>query len=249
MDYQKEISETRNSCIDCYWESHEMNGEQSYVYPSVPEPYINIYFPVDSSEKAQIKGISSRSDFFEMKSKLFGVRFFLKGYYQLKLKPAHQVSDTIQDLDLISGAVETELSTSIAQADSFSNRVQIFQNYFERKLQSKISSREQNISEAFQYLVNNYRSPNVIQDYSSSSGYSTRTIHRWFSKDIGISPKKLGRIARFHQALSGLHGSKESGFYFDCGYFDQAHFIREFREFTGITPEEYFRIVSDLYNS
>lgn len=249
MDYLAEIENNRESYIDCYWESHDMDGVASYVYPSVPEPYINIYFPVNSEEKARIKGISSKSDFFEMKSKLFGVRFFLKGFYQLDLGAASRVSDSITDLGIISGDKENELAKNIAEAASFSERVQIFRAYFDLRAETPISEREENISEAFQYLVKEYRSPNVIKEYAERSGFSTRTIHRWFSNDIGIPPKRLVRIARFHQALSGLHTNKEPGFYYDCGYFDQAHFIKEFREFTGITPEEYFRIVSDLYNS
>ncbi len=249
MDYLEEKGNDRESYIDCYWESHDMAGEQSYVYPSVPEPYINLYFPVDSEEKARIKGISSKSDFFEMRSKLFGVRFFLKGFYQLGLGAASGISDSITDLEVISGDKETELARSIAKAASFDERVRIFRDYFDSKTETPISGQQENISEAFQYLVKEYRSPNLIKEYSERSGFSTRTIHRWFSNNIGIPPKRLVRIARFHQALSGLHTNKEPGFYYDCGYFDQAHFIKEFREFTGITPEEYFRIVSDLYNS
>lgn len=249
MDYLEEKENNRESYIDCYWESHDMGGEQSYVYPSVPEPYINIYFPVDSNEQARIKGISSKSDFFEMRSKLFGVRFFLKGFYQLKTGPASKISDSIIRFDQISGATEQELAKNISEAESFSERVNLFRDYFDKRSEVPITPGEENISKAFQYLVKEYRSPNVIKEYAERSGFSTRTIHRWFSNDIGISPKRLVRIARFHQALNGLHTKKEPGFYYDCGYFDQAHFIKEFREFTGITPEEYFRIVSDLYNS
>lgn len=248
MNYQLETKEGWGTYIDCYWESHDMDGEEVYVYPSLPEPYINFYFPIHSNEKARAKGISSEADFFEMRSKLFGVRCYLKGYYQLKLKPVAEISNQIADVEEIGGKKENELIRNISNAESFGQRVQYFQDYFEGKFRQKLSRKEINISEAFQYLISEYQDSKIIQNYAEVSGFSPRTINRWFTKEIGISPKKLCRIARFHTALSGLHSHKEPGNYFDFGYYDQAHFIKEFKEFTSITPEEYFKIVSDLYN-
>lgn len=249
MNYQKETTESLQSYIDCYWESHDMKGKEIYVYPSLPEPYINFYFPVQVNEKAWIKGISSKSDFFEMRSKLFGVRCYLKGYIQLKIAPVSIIINQFSNIENVGGEQELHLESDLSEATSFQERIGLFQNYFENKMVSNISQKEENISNAFQYLITEYRDPKVIQHYSEKSGFSTRTVNRWFTNYLGVSPKRLSRIARFHKALSGLYSHEGFGYYFDCGYYDQAHFIKEFKEFTGITPEEYFKIVSDLYNS
>ena len=58
---------------------------------------------------------------------------------------------------------------------------------------------------------------------------------------VGMSPKRLARIARFQHALQTLHaldaGQRGTLTAVECGYADQAHFVREFRELAGCPPE------------
>jgi len=248
MNFQKEDNPDWLDLIDCYWESHEMDGQENYVYPSLPEPYINMYFPISSKEKAMLKGISSQADFFEMKAKLFGVRLFLSGYYHLQIEACTKVSNQIVFLEDIGSKAEGDLSYEISQADDFQERVTLFKNYFKEKSKYKLSRKESNIAAAFQYLGNHYQNPQVIKDYAEIAVFSPRTINRWFTTDIGIPPKKLSKIFRFHKALGKLHLKNDRSFYLDLGYYDQSHFIRDFKEFTGVSPEKYLEIVSDLYN-
>ena len=64
-----------------------------------------------------------------------------------------------------------------------------------------------------------------------------------FTDEVGITPKLFCRIQRFHLAFSAV---QESGpvnwarLAADCGYFDQSHLIRDFLEFSGLTPADYF---------
>ncbi|HKK89229.1 MAG TPA: helix-turn-helix domain-containing protein [Saprospiraceae bacterium] len=249
MNFQREDNPDWLDLIDCYWESHDMNGHEKYIYPSLPEPYINIYFPISSEEGATLKGISSQTDFFEMKAKLFGVRLFLKGYYYLQLEDCAKVSNQIVYLEDVGKQVETKLSCEISQSKNFQDRVSLFKDYFQEKGKYTLNRKESNISAAFQYLGNNYRNPQVIKNYAEIAGFSSRTINRWFSTDIGIPPKKLSKIFRFHKALGKLHLQRDRSFYLDLGYYDQSHFIRDFKEYTGVSPEKYLEIVSDLYNT
>jgi AraC-like DNA-binding protein len=248
MNYKKESNLSWGNFIDCYWESHEVKKDKTYVYPSLPEPYINIYFPIASDERVSLKGISSKADFFEMKAKLFGVRLYLRGYYQLNLEDAFKVSNQLVQLIEIGDDAELKLSTEISNAKRFEDRVGLFKEYFEKKTEHRLSKKETDIADAFQYLVENYTDTSVITHYAEHSNYSPRTITRWFARDIGIGPKKLVRIIRFHKVLSRLHSHNDSGFYLDYGYYDQSHFINEFKEFTGLSPEKYLDMVSDLYD-
>jgi transcriptional regulator GlxA family with amidase domain len=68
-----------------------------------------------------------------------------------------------------------------------------------------------------------------------------RQLERNFKKQIGISPKQLGKVLRLQTALKMLLNDKESltNVAYESEYFDQAHFIKDFKEFIGTTPKEF----------
>ncbi len=74
------------------------------------------------------------------------------------------------------------------------------------------------------------------------TGISHKHLVREFDRHVGLSPKTFARVCAFQSAVKHI-GFKPSVDWADtaaaCGYFDQAHFIREFRSFTGMTPAVY----------
>lgn len=76
------------------------------------------------------------------------------------------------------------------------------------------------------------------------SGFSHRHFVSLFRHAVGLAPKAYQRVLRFQRALRGAHGGGGGDFAsvaIDAGYSDQAHFNREFVEFTGVTPSAYRR--------
>jgi AraC-like DNA-binding protein len=73
-------------------------------------------------------------------------------------------------------------------------------------------------------------------------GLSERRFIQIFRDQVGLTPKRFQRLRRFYSALD-LIASVQSVDWPDialaCGYYDQAHFIHEFREFSGLSPTEY----------
>jgi AraC-like DNA-binding protein len=70
-------------------------------------------------------------------------------------------------------------------------------------------------------------------------GLSPRAFIRRFAAEVGLTPKLFCRIRRFQQALRLARDGRPSSWAhvaLDCGYYDQAHFIRDFRAFSGFTP-------------
>ncbi|HTD93876.1 MAG TPA: helix-turn-helix domain-containing protein, partial [Chitinophagaceae bacterium] len=70
-----------------------------------------------------------------------------------------------------------------------------------------------------------------------------RKMERRFRSAIGLSPKQLSRAVRLQAAIRLLAGRKFSSLTdlaLESGYFDQAHFIKDFREFTGRSPKSFF---------
>ena len=71
-------------------------------------------------------------------------------------------------------------------------------------------------------------------------GRSRRHLAATFREQIGMPPKALARLLRFERAVDRLRGGAAlADLALDCGYYDQAHFNRDFRQFTGVTPTEY----------
>ncbi len=67
-------------------------------------------------------------------------------------------------------------------------------------------------------------------------------LEKRFRKIVGASPKKFASIVRFRNVLNIAHGERSmTQLGLEAGFFDQAHFIKDFKSFTGITPEQYFR--------
>lgn len=66
-------------------------------------------------------------------------------------------------------------------------------------------------------------------------------MERAFLKYVGYTPKHYYRIVRFNKALRQMHESKKSltSICYDCDYYDQSHFIKDFRQFTGTTPKHF----------
>ena len=63
---------------------------------------------------------------------------------------------------------------------------------------------------------------------------------RRFREHVGLPPKALARILRFERAAERLRGGADlSDAALDSGYYDQAHFNRDFKAFAGVTPTEY----------
>ena len=69
-----------------------------------------------------------------------------------------------------------------------------------------------------------------------------RSLERKFLKHVGVSPKQLGKVIRLQSALKMMLQNEETqltNIAYESDYFDQAHFTKDFKEFTGINPKEF----------
>jgi AraC-like DNA-binding protein len=83
-----------------------------------------------------------------------------------------------------------------------------------------------------------------LEGLASQCGVSERQFRRLCIARTGLAPKQLARILRFRRAMSRLRGAKRgvlTAVALDCGYYDQTHFIHEFREFAGENPVRFLQ--------
>jgi AraC-like DNA-binding protein len=82
---------------------------------------------------------------------------------------------------------------------------------------------------------------NSVRDLCNESGSYYKKLERSFLKHVGYTPKNYCRIVRFNRAVRQVHVDKQllTSVCYDCGYYDQSHFIKDFRQFTGTTPKHF----------
>ncbi len=84
----------------------------------------------------------------------------------------------------------------------------------------------------------------AIEELERRVGYSRRHLRRRFEEVIGVGPKRLARLARFHAVVDEIVRGRRTDWRFlaaEYGYYDQPHLIADFRAFTGFTPVELVR--------
>ena len=99
------------------------------------------------------------------------------------------------------------------------------------------------------YLLNALKIINLnfgtlsVNDLCNKTGLTARRLNREFERFLGISPKYYSRIVRFLNAFELIKNNKKAekliSIAYDCGFFDQAHFVHEFLHFTGLAPSQF----------
>jgi AraC-like DNA-binding protein len=79
---------------------------------------------------------------------------------------------------------------------------------------------------------------------------SNRQLVRKFGNSIGLSPKEFTRIIKFIGSLNYLKTNRNNNLAeaaHSCGYYDQAHFIHDFKEYSGLTPSQFLTLDNVFY--
>lgn len=167
---------------------------------------------------------------------VFGIRFHPGGAAAFFRVPQHELTDRMTGLDLLWGS---ELTQRVLDAATDTERVASV----EACLAPRIARSPDALVEAAVAAILAAGGALSIESLATRLGTSRRRLERHFQTDAGLTPKHLARIIRFHRVLRAMErpwGHRAVDLALDAGYSDQAHFIREFKEFTGLTPASYF---------
>jgi AraC-like DNA-binding protein len=161
------------------------------------------------------------------------------GAHRLLGVPMHELANrTIALADVMS---ETrELDEQLHEAGSWDERFDLVERFLARRLVESAPP-----SPGVDWSWEHLRRTNGrtrISHLAEELGWSHRRLIARFREQIGVTPKVLARVIRFDRAASALRSPvapELAEIAFDCGYFDQAHLNREFRELAGTTPASF----------
>lgn len=171
---------------------------------------------------------------------IFGVYFFP---YSLPLLFGIQASDLVNQLPDLSTSLGQDgsmLEEQMMMAADTPERVKIMTAFLEKRL-SKTTNQEHRVISIIQEVLTT--KGNISIGRASESAFlSRRQFERKFKEFAGLPPKLFMRIVRFQAACNHFSNNIKSltAIAHECGYYDQSHFIHDFKQFSGHCPRQFF---------
>lgn len=230
--------------IYCYWElKTEKTLNAPFSYCVVADGCIDIFFELKNPEESYVMGFCKKYTEFPLGNNFHyvGLRFLPSMFPQLFKINASTLSNRYEALNLIAPETADFIKHHFHERSSAQEIKLNFDNYFLRHLTSVTFDKDLRFYEALSIILDNVGTIDVEKDLDT--GISARQLRRLFEFYVGTSPKTFSKVVRFQKILQVEYVSqnqKQSNLFFDAGYYDQAHFIKEFKAFYGITPGKVF---------
>ena len=224
---------------------------EGYVQPHAAErvlPTGNMGLTIDLDPHANaiplLSGASTQSFILDTSKPLsiLGVGFKHGGGFPFVSAPPAELQDLSVPLDVLWGRRALTLREQVLEARTAAERFVIIETSL-----LEMSRRQLSRHPAVSYAINAFRSGSrapSIAAVTERTGLSARRFIELFRREVGLTPKVFCRVARFRDVVTAIEAGSPVDWArtaLDCGYFDQAHFGHDFREFAGMSPSDYLR--------
>jgi AraC-like DNA-binding protein len=160
------------------------------------------------------------------------------GAHLLWRVPMHAVSGRVVDLESFFGRAGALLWEALICASGWEERFALLDDFLLERLDDALSP-VPSVTRALGRLRASGGTVRV-DELASELGCSRRHLSAGFREQVGISPKLLARILRFQRAVAlAGRGPGWAEIAVRCGYYDQAHMVRDFQQFAGASPSEF----------
>jgi transcriptional regulator GlxA family with amidase domain len=174
--------------------------------------------------------------------RLLGVRFWPGGAYPFITLPQYELADNALNLDAIWGGLVPELESRMRDARTNNDLVACVETVLLSRL-NQFRTPDEAVFAAVS-LISRTGGLVSIETLADEMGMSLRQLDRRFNSRVGLPPKALCRIIRLQRLLKMLEhkgtGAEWARLAHECGYYDQSHFIKDFKAFAGMEPTSYF---------
>ncbi|HEU4472813.1 MAG TPA: helix-turn-helix domain-containing protein [Flavisolibacter sp.] len=244
--YYREMAPDKklDNLIHCYWELRTAEKLSSpFVYRVVADGCIDIFFELSHPSENFVMGFCKQYTEFPLQGKFhyIGIRFFPTSFPSLFKINAKELSNRFERLELVVKEASDFIANSFSEKDDSLSVCNKLDSYFLQKLGKTGMSIDNRFAEAFSAILENQGAVSVQKDLDI--GLSPRQLRRYFEFYVGDSAKTFSQVVRFQHILHARPSAqslKQNKIYYDLGYFDQAHFIKEFKNFYGLTPGKAF---------
>jgi AraC-like DNA-binding protein len=199
-----------------------------------------------SGMRTEYISIQARSD----ESEMMVIRFRPGTAWSFLHMPVLEIKNKVVDADLIFGNELLFFREALLESGSPELKFTVAEKYLLKRIKNHFK-----IHPAISYCISRIGSDpsqTSIKEITYKTGYTNKHLISLFGKYAGINPKQYVSVLKFQQAVFALEKDPRhiswSRLALDCGYYDQAHFINEFKRFSGFNPSAYMGVKGDFVN-
>lgn len=187
------------------------------------------------------------------KLSLFAIYFLPHGLSMFLDLPIKELFNQSVPLKFIIKDTVNKLEDELSSAKTFEKKIEIAESFLIAQIKKNENKYKYDRIRRTVNQINQAKGILKIEDLASESFLSRKQFERTFSDFIGTSPKQFIKIVRFQNAIYEKSQNTElnlTEIAHNCGYFDQAHMINDFKTLSGLTPKNYFEsegIFSDYF--
>jgi len=240
VSYQEFLPELQlQPFIYCYWQLKTTQPlAEAFNYRVVADGCIDIFFEVNQPKYIYAMGFCKKYTQFPLDNDFhyFGIRFLPTMFPQFFKIPAHEISNKFVELEDVLPKTTQFIQNELQfQKDTTTLKNKLDQ-YLLEQLHQMSFDEDSRLYDAITIILKNFGVLNIEKDLNT--GISPRQLRRIFKHYVGDTAKTFSKVVRFQNILRAKPSkqSLQRNKLFYEGYFDQAHFIKEFKNFYGVTP-------------
>ncbi|MBU5211671.1 helix-turn-helix domain-containing protein [Heyndrickxia oleronia] len=235
-------SQELNLFIEHYWiVNWDLRGQKPYLSENLPHPSVHLVFEKNQSS---IYGVVMKKFSILLKEKgtVFGIKFRPGAFYPFVQQSMDHFTGQAIPSQNIFGEMMNEFESGIFSLTDQKEMIDLAESF----LFSIIPNKDETLLHIHAIIEKMKSDPliNTVEDISEHFHLSVRTLQRLFKKYVGVNPKwviRRYRLLEVADQLSNGHPQPWQQLVADLGYYDQSHFIRDFKSIVGRSPEEYIR--------
>ncbi|WP_317207962.1 helix-turn-helix domain-containing protein [Maribellus sp. CM-23] len=232
------------SVIYCYWQlKSDKVLTEPFLYRVVADGCIDIFFELSNPQNNFVMGFCKKFTEFPLANSFhyIGVRFLPTMFPQLFKINASELCNRFEQLSNVVPNASAFITDTFHSELTIKEIKTTFDDYFRTLVANAAFNNDRRLYKALEIIFKESGGVNVEQDLST--GISQRQLRRLFEFYIGDTVKTFSKVVRFQSILRSKPSSqslRQNKLFFDVGYYDQAHFIKEFKNFYGVTPGKAF---------
>jgi AraC-like DNA-binding protein len=238
--------------VDCFWESDFLEAENGlykelYVAQFNPNVIFNLAKSyqrnTNSVELSTAVTVNTEPIVFTHKqdNQLFGIRFKTGALRLFTPLAMHELADEVLSVNDLFGDKVAMLETKIQDCSNTFERIAVAETFLIQHFDVQKLEKYRLTQHIQQHIQLHCIKGNGMETLSAQLLVTQRSMDRYFQEYLGLSPKKMSRLMRFGKAFAAMHEPKNTFNFYDFGYYDQAHFSKEFKVFCGMPPTEYLK--------